>query len=89
MGRRKSKKLNIWQYIFVLIIFICISAYGYINQNDKSSNPVSDNASNQNIVFDLNTIPEYSEKPYVEINNNNPYFTEEDYTIEPFEKYIV
>ena len=87
MGRRKSKKLNIWQYIFVLIIFICISAYGYINQNDKSSNPVSDNASNQNIVFDLNTIPEYSEKPYVEINNNNPYFTEEDFKTEPFEIY--
>ena len=36
---------------------------------------------------DLSTIPEYSGMPYVEINNNVPYFTEEDYKTEAFEKY--
>ena len=89
MGRkRKNKKLNVWQYILALIILIYISIYGYVNQNAKSSNPVNNySVNNQNTIFDLSTIPEYSEKPYVEINNNNPYFTEEDYTIEPFEKY--
>ena len=86
--KRKNKKLNAWQYILALIILICISIYGYVNQNAKSSNSVDDySENNQNTIFDLSTIPEYSEKPYVEINNNNPYFTEEDYTIEPFEKY--
>lgn len=38
-------------------------------------------------AFDLSTIPEYSGSPYVEINNNMPYFTQEDYTTETFEKY--
>ncbi len=80
---RKSKKLNIWQSIFATILLMCILIYGYISQNDISENSVN----NQNDIFDLSTIPEYLEKPYVEINNNIPYFTEEDYTTDPFEKY--
>ena len=31
---------------------------------------------NQNVTFDLSSIPEYSSSPYVEINNNIPYFEE-------------
>lgn len=37
--------------------------------------------------FDINSIPEYSGKPYVEINNNIPYFTDSDYTTDTFEEY--
>ena len=89
MGRkRKNKKIDIWQGTFVVIILICISIYGYINQNYNTKNLESNGAvNNQNIVFDLSTIPEYSQEPYVEINNNIPYFTEQDLTSEPFEKY--
>ena len=89
MGRkRKNKEINIWQFIISVVILICISIYGYISQNVTHSNSENDyNVNNQNAVFDLSTIPEYSEKPYVEINNNIPYFTEEDYTTEPFEIY--
>ncbi len=90
MGRKKKyQKLNIWQYILAVIILICVSIYGYINQKNEPTN-LDDNyaVNNQNIIFDLSTIPEYTgEEPYVQINNNIPYFTEEDYTIEPFEKY--
>ena len=28
--------------------------------------------------FDLNSIPEYTDSPYVYINNNKPYFEEKD-----------
>ena len=89
MGRKKrAQKLNIWQYVFTLTILICISIYGYISQNATPRNSVNDyNANNQNTIFDLSTIPEYSESPYVEINNNIPYFTEEEYKSEAFEKY--
>lgn len=38
-------------------------------------------------VFDLNSIPSYSGSPYVVINDNNPYFTESDYTTKSFERY--
>jgi len=37
--------------------------------------------------FDLASIPEYSGKPYVAVNGNNPYFTESDYTTVAFENY--
>ena len=89
MGRkRKNKKQNIWQYTFAVIILICVALYGYINPNITPNNLVNvDSANNQNTVFDLSTIPEYVSSPYVEMNNNIPYFTEEDYTTEPFEKY--
>ena len=88
MGRRKVKKINYWQIIFSLTIFICIFIYGHANKNVKTNNLVNDYAINeQNTIFDLSTIPKYSKKPYIEINNNIPYFTEEDYTTESFEKY--
>ena len=86
--RRNNKKQNIWELIFSAIILISILIYGYINQNSQPTNSVSDyNENSQNVIFDLSTIPEYSETPYIEINNNNPYFTEQDYTTESFEKY--
>ena len=89
MGRkRKNKKINIWQGILTFTILICISVYGYMNQDLKASDIENDdNENSQKIIFDLSTIPEYSGNPYVEINNNIPYFTEEELTTEPFEKY--
>lgn len=88
--RRKNKKQNIWQEIIGLVIIICIIVYGYINTNierPSETNNIENTVQNENIILDLSTIPEYSSNPYVEINNNIPYFNEEDYTIEPFEKY--
>lgn len=37
--------------------------------------------------FDLSSIPAYNGSPYVAVNDNNPYFTESDYTTKSFEKY--
>ncbi len=37
--------------------------------------------------INLSDIPTFSNSPYIEINNNQPYFTDEDYTTEAFEKY--
>lgn len=37
--------------------------------------------------FDLSSIPAYSGKAYVVVNNNNPYFTKNDLTTNSFEKY--
>lgn len=88
--RKRNKKQNIWQLITSIIILICIIVFGNINSNIENTNKI-DNTENisqkGNIVFDLSTIPEYSSSPYVEINNNIPYFKETDYTTEAFEKY--
>ena len=82
---RKNKKINIWEILISITIICCVTIYGYINQNEYIENNY--NESNQNIIIDLSDIPEYTSVPYVEINNNIPYFTEEDLTTEPFEKY--
>ncbi len=82
---RKSKKINIWEVLISITIISCVTIYGYINQNQYIENNY--NEINQNIIIDLSDIPEYTSVPYVEINNNIPYFTEEDLTTEPFEKY--
>ncbi len=37
--------------------------------------------------FDLSSIPAYNGSPYVVVNDNNPYFTDADYTTKSFEKY--
>ncbi len=86
--KKKYQKINIFQYTLAVIILICISIYGYINKNTTYENLANNyNLNNQNIMFDLSTIPEYSSSPYVEINNNIPYFTEEDLNVSVFEKY--
>ena len=45
---------------------------------------------NTNVVqenISLDNIPEFAGKPYVVLNNNKPYFSEEDYTFNSYEKY--
>ncbi len=40
------------------------------------------------MIVSLDDIPEYSGSPYIAINNNQPSFTEGDYTTEAFEEYV-
>ena len=79
--------------ILSAIIFICVIIIGYLNTEniEQNTTDVVENIikaqQRQSETIDLSKIPEYTKDPYVEINNNIPYFTDEDYTEEPFEKY--
>ncbi len=86
---RRSKRKSILQWITTTAIIICIILFENINQDIEKTNETNTTPSivQENIAFDLSTIPEYISSPYVEINNNMPYFNEEDYTTEAFEKY--
>ncbi len=92
MGKRTENKTKIKQILSV-IIFICVIIIGYLNTENIEQNTtnVVENIikaqQRQSETIDLSKIPEYTQEPYVEINNNIPYFTDEDYTEEPFEKY--
>ena len=44
-------------------------------------------ATNQSSSFDISTIPDYSGKAYIAVNNNTPYFTESELTTKSFERY--
>ena len=88
MSKRKKNKQNVFKVVIELILILCITIGGYINSNIENANKEKENTiQNESTVFDLATIPEYTSVPYVELNNNIPYFSEEDYTTEPFEKY--
>lgn len=89
---RKNKERKILQDIVAITIIVCIGIFGYINQNTgttdgRNENRTENTKQTENVAFDLSSIPEYTESPYIEINNNIPYFTEEDYTTKSFEKY--
>lgn len=78
---RRIRKLK--QTIITIIIMILLSVLAYISGNiyDKENNS---RTANYNKIED---VPEYTGTSYVEINNNIPYFKEEDYITEAFEKY--
>ena len=86
--RKRNNKTKYLKFISSIICLVCILIYGFIMQNTENTNNVNENISqNQNVTFDLSSIPEYSSSPYVEINNNIPYFEEKDYTAKSFENY--
>lgn len=90
--KTKNRKQNIWQFVVSSIILIGIILFGCLSQNVELTNSTNQyNTENviqkNNLNFDLSTIPEYSSSPYVELNNNIPYFKEDDYTTKAFEKY--
>ncbi len=86
MGKRKSKKEfskeKIIATILCMFILITVEYIGNIafEKEETPENTVS-------INYNLESIPEYTDRKYIEINNNEPYFEEEDYTEEPFENY--
>ena len=84
MGRRKTKEIKkqLIGLIFILVLIGLSSIFGV----DILNNRENESFSNQTIETNINIsgIPEYQDKIYIEINNNKPYFTEEDYTKESF-----
>lgn len=60
------------------------------NLNNKSTTAKVNKTSASNSVsskFNIKSVPKYSGKPYVAVNNNVPYFTKADYTTKSYEKY--
>ena len=86
--RRKSKKNNIVSAILVLVLGLLL-AY-YIDMID----PIVRNfisysfASPYSVSYNLDDIPDYQGNKFVYINNNIPYFTDEEKNVtSSFEKY--
>lgn len=87
MSRKNNKNKTI-EIIVGLLSLIIISIIGYFNPNFQEIINNRENAQIQNTIsYNLSDIPEYEGKPYVVINNNIPYFNEDEYTTESFEKY--
>ena len=89
MSKKKTKvKIDSWGKLILLIFIVIVVAIieHYIEQEDRTYQ--TSYAQNQNVIsFDLDSVPDYFGESYVTINNNEPSFTEEDLTKEPFETY--
>lgn len=88
MSRKSKKKLQ--QTIIGLIVATLIVIVGYFYPNLQEYIDIFGERKQQEQVpvsFELSSIPEYDENPYVVLNNNIPDFDEKDYTTEAFEKY--
>ena len=79
--------LSVISLVLAVLLTFC-SCGGSLNNGDILPEPEkTTTADTQNEVVSLDDIPEYSGSPYVAISDNQPSFTEEDYTTKAFEKY--
>lgn len=91
MAHRKRKKKQ--QNIGVSLVVIVILVIGHFYQNsmkDASTSLRQDDSSSvleNPTSYSLEDIPPYDGKDYIVLNNNEPYFKEEDYAREEFEEY--
>lgn len=69
--------------LIILCISICICSCGKAD----TIIPAQEVPMQSQAVISLDEITEYSGIPYIEINGNMPYFTENDYSTEVFESY--
>lgn len=71
---RKTKRIII---LFLSCIIMIIGSYYSQEQDEQTGNSLGGKE-----VFDISNVPEYTGQIYVEINNNNPKFTDEDMNLE-------
>ena len=81
MAKKKHKK-KIEKIIISIITILLIMLLTYINEYIEKNTSVA--VMNYKNIID---VPEYTDKIYVTVNDNVPYFEEKDYTVEAFEKY--
>ena len=92
MRKKNNKNTTIKQLVIKLIVFVILIAVTYIIQ--YIDNEFGENLDNKDIAanastayFSIEDIPEFTNEIYITINNNIPYFNEEEYTTKSFEKY--
>lgn len=79
------KKKNIISTIIGIFLFVGSGTYMYNQYHDDYTFDWFLSYQDENI--DISEIPDYTHQKYVEINNNIPYFDEEDLSDESFERY--
>lgn len=71
MNKKTNKLAKV--IITLLVIIVSIIGLSYYSQNENLENKIS---------YEISNIPEYNGEIYIEINNNVPEFSNEDFNIE-------
>ncbi len=75
MSKRTKQILGLVFLVICIVSGILLEAQGERSNIEQTS------------CFDIEGIPEYTDKIYITLNDNIPYFKESEYTKEPFENY--
>ena len=84
MGRNKRKKVTTSQFVYTIVGFIIAGIIAYFAGNMQSASGINSTTQDYSKLGD---VPEYTDQIYVTINENKPFFTEEEYTTKEFENY--
>ena len=85
-NNRRNTKLK--QTLTTIIIIIFFMGLAYITDNTYYNNENNTNKTEITKSYNIiNEIPDYSGEIYIKINNDIPYFNENEYTTEAFERY--
>ena len=87
MKKSSKKNTNIKQILRIVITLTIIIAGIYWTETEVIDDTVSPSNSNSIVSYELDSIPEYSDSPYVIINDNIPSFEEKYFTEKSFENY--
>ena len=87
MKKGSRKNSNIKQILRIVITLAIIIAGTYWIETEVIDDTVSPSSLNSIESYQLDSIPEYSDSPYVIINDNIPSFEEKYFTKKSFEKY--
>ena len=88
MGKIKNKKV-LKKVIITLGVTatFAITSYFGIEIEEYINNISNEYKISYTTSFDLNTIPEFTNEPYIVLNNNQPEFSDEDFNKKSFEEY--
>ena len=84
MGKRNRKNKLMKKIIGIIFVIIILFLEQYTADIREK---YGDTNKQETISYELSEIPEYADSPYIIINNNKPYFNEQDKTIKNFENY--
>ncbi len=87
MRRRKKTKKSGIGLVTSIILLILLTLFGYQNKEDFkefASGVLPEEYYNS---YDIGEIPEYNGDSYIYINNNMPFFNDDDMSLESFENY--
>lgn len=81
------KKAIVPLCIVLAIIVLLVGCGGSLFNGDILPEIAEAGTTTEKVAVSLDSIPEYSGNPYIAINDNQPSFSESDYTTKAFEKY--
>lgn len=88
--KAKSQSRSTLSIIIILIIAVIAIATGYGKPEENTTNTVQNNIALTSTItqdISLENIPKYTDSPYIAINNNIPFFEDNELTTTSFETY--